>query len=97
MVLRLPSALGGGQERYKPFSAFLISQASPHVREAHPEPPAPTQELAMGFSEWEGICLPMQETGVQSLTWEYPTCCGSTKPLPYNCRACALEPRSRDF
>ena len=37
MVLRLPSpALGGGQERYKPFSAFLISQASLHVREAHP-------------------------------------------------------------
>ena len=35
----------------------------------------------------------MQETLVQSLAWEYPTCCGTAKPMHPNYRACAPEPR----
>ena len=39
------------------------------------------------------ICLPMQETGLQSLVQEDPTIRGATKPVRNKCWACALEPR----
>ena len=35
----------------------------------------------------------MQETRVQSLTWEDPTCCRTAKPVLHNYWAWALEPR----
>ena len=34
--------------------------------------------------QWLGIHLPMQETQVQALVWEDPTCCGATKPVYHN-------------
>ena len=34
----------------------------------------------------------MQETRVQSLIWEDPTCHGATKPVHHNCWTSALEP-----
>ena len=30
------------------------------------------------------ICLPMQESWVQSMVWEDPICHGATKPLGHN-------------
>ena len=66
MVLRLPSpALGGGQEgcKHEAFLSLSHFPGSPHVREAHPGPSAPTHELAMGFSEWEGICCQCRRRG----------------------------------
>ena len=48
-----------------------------------------------GLPQWlnskESTC-PTQETRVPSLVWEYPTCCGATKPMSHNYWACALEP-----
>ena len=42
--------------------------------------------------QWLRICLPMQETKVQSLAWEDATCCRATEPV---CpRVCALQKRS---
>ena len=38
----------------------------------------------------------MQETPVQSLVWEDPTCFRATKPV-HNCWACALEPGSCNY
>ena len=88
----------------KPFSAFLISQAPP-MSERHILGPLspPTQELAMGFSEWEGICLPMQEAGVQSLTWEDPThaaeqlrpCSTTAEPVLQSPGATTSKPTTR--
>ena len=40
---------------------------------------------------------PMQETRVQSLVQEDPTCCGATKPGGHNYWVCALEPRSCNY
>ena len=48
-------------------------------------------------AQWWRIHLPIQETQVQSLIWEHPTCCGTSKPMHHNCRACALEPGSRNY
>ena len=42
--------------------------------------------------EWFRICLPMQETRVQSLVQEDPTCHQATKPVCRNYWACALGP-----
>ena len=43
--------------------------------------------------QWLRICLPMQETQVQSLVQEDPTCCRTTKPECHNHRSLhALEP-----
>ena len=42
---------------------------------------------AMGTSlmvQWLRIHLQMQETQVQSLVWEYPTCFRATKPMNQN-------------
>ena len=44
--------------------------------------------------QWLTICLPMQETRVQSLMWGDSTCQGATKPVCRNYWACALEPRN---
>ena len=30
------------------------------------------------------VRLPMQETRVQSLVWEHPTCCRAAKPVGHN-------------
>ena len=38
------------------------------------------------------ICLPMQQTWVQSLVWEYPTCQGAAKPMHHSYCPWALEP-----
>ena len=43
-------------------------------------------------TQWWGFCLPVQETGVQSLVQEDPTGFGAAKPMCHNCWACALEP-----
>ena len=45
---------------------------------------------------WWRIHLPTQETRVQSLIWEDPTCRGTTRPEHPKYWACALEPRSCD-
>ena len=52
--------------------------------------------MAQGLPWWlkERIRLPMQETWVQSLIWEDPTCHGAIKPMCHNYWACALEPES---
>ena len=47
--------------------------------------------------QWWRICLPMQETWVQSLIQEDPTCCGAMKPMRHNYWACAPEPRSWNY
>ena len=39
----------------------------------------------------------MQETQVQSLVWEDPTCHGATKPVHHNYEASALEPVSHNY
>ena len=43
------------------------------------------------------ICLPMQETQVQSLVWEYLTCHWAMKPVHHNYWTCALEPMNRNY
>ena len=43
------------------------------------------------------VCLPMQGTRVWALIREDPTCCGATKSVHHNYRACALEPGSRNY
>ena len=35
-------------------------------------------------AQWLRIRLPMQETRVQALVWEDPTCHGATKPMRHN-------------
>ena len=35
-------------------------------------------------AQWEGICLPVQETRVWSLTWEDPTCHRASQPVRHN-------------
>ena len=47
--------------------------------------------------QWKRICLLMQETWVQSLIREDPTCCGATKLICHNYWACALEPASHNY
>ena len=47
--------------------------------------------------QWLRIHLPVQGTRVQSLIREDPTCCGATKPVCHNYRACALEPASHNY
>ena len=39
-----------------------------------------------------GVSLPMQETQVQSLVQEDPTCCTVTKPVSHNTEPADLEP-----
>ena len=39
----------------------------------------------------------MQETQVQSLIQEDPTCLGVTEPVSHNYWVCALEPRGRSY
>ena len=39
----------------------------------------------------------MQETRVQALVREDPTCRGATKPVRHNYWACALEPMSHNY
>ena len=47
--------------------------------------------------QWLEIHLPMQKTWVQSLVWEDPTCCRTTKPTHHNYGACALGPGSCNY
>ena len=42
------------------------------------------------------ICLPVQETWVQSLVQEDPTCHRKAKLMCHNYRTCPLEPRDRN-
>ena len=46
-------------------------------------------------AQWLRICLPLQGTWVQSLVWEYHTCCGKSIWLKY--WAHALEPSSHNY
>ena len=39
----------------------------------------------------------MQGTRVRALVQEDPTCCGATKPVRHNYRACALELTSHNY
>ena len=48
-------------------------------------------------AQWLRICLPMRGTWVWALVREDPTCCGATKPVCHNYRACALEPVSHNY
>ena len=48
-------------------------------------------------AQWLSIHLPVQETWIQSLIWEDPTCLGATKPMCHNYWACALEPGSPNY
>ena len=44
----------------------------------------PTYQMELGLPWWlrgKRIRLPVQETRVQSLIQEDPTCCGATKPM----------------
>ena len=43
------------------------------------------------------ICLPVQETQVQSLVWEDSTCCGAAKPEHRSHWTCAREPGSHSY
>ena len=43
-------------------------------------------------AKWEGICLPAQESPVQSLVQEDSRHLWATKPMPHNYLTCALEP-----
>ena len=45
-------------------------------------------------AQWIRICLPMQETRVQSLVWEDPAYQGATKLMCHKFRVCFLEPGS---
>ena len=59
-----------------------------------------TEEPMMGASlvaQWLRIRLPMQETRVQALVWEDPTCRGATKPMHRNYWTCVLEPASHNY
>ena len=42
-------------------------------------------------------CLPTRGTQVRALVQEDPTCCGATRPVCHNYRACALEPTSHTY
>ena len=48
-------------------------------------------------AQWEGICLPIQETQVWSLVREDPTCLAATKLTHHNYWACALEPGNCNY
>ena len=48
-------------------------------------------------AQWLRIRLPMQDTRVQALVWEDPTCHGAMKPVHHNYWACALEPVSHNY
>ena len=48
-------------------------------------------------TQWKIIHLPVQETRVQSLIWEDPTCHGTTMPMHHSYWACALEPGSCNY
>ena len=50
-----------------------------------------------GGSGVKKICLPMQESQVQSLVWEDPKSHGSTNPMGHNYWACAIEPRIHNY
>ena len=47
------------------------------------------------MARWWGVCLPVQETRIWSLTWADPTCCGAAGPVCHY--FWALEPRSLNY
>ena len=48
-------------------------------------------------AQWWRIHLPMQDTWVQSLIWEDPSCCGATNPEHHNYWVCALESETHGY
>ena len=54
-----------------------IDQSYKHVKQKQ-------ADRASLVAQWLRIHLPMQETRVQALVWEDPTCRGATKPLHHN-------------
>ena len=48
-------------------------------------------------AQWLRIHLPLQDTQVQALVQEDPTCRGTTNPVRHNYWACALEPMSHNY
>ena len=48
-------------------------------------------------AQWSRICLPAQETWVQVLIWEAPTCHRTTDSVPHNYWACVLAPVSCNY
>ena len=48
-------------------------------------------------AQWLRIHLPMQETRVQALVREDPTCRRATKPVRHNYWACALQPAGHNY
>ena len=62
--------------------------------------PIPLNIRKIGTSlvaQWLRIRLPVQGTQVRALVGEDPRCCGATKPVCHNYRACALEPVSHNY
>ena len=48
-------------------------------------------------AQWLRVRLPMQGTWVRAPVREDLTCCGATKPVCHNYRACALESASHNY
>ena len=74
----------GGQS-YSETSLNAQDSSLPHPSK---KPPSPRASLV---AQWWRIRLPMQETRVQSLVQEDPTCHGATKSVSHNYWACAIE------
>ena len=47
--------------------------------------------------QWWRVCLPMQETRVQSQVWEDDTCCGASKSMGHKYRARAVVPGGHKY
>ena len=56
-----------------------------------------TESGASLVAQWQRSRLPMQETQVQSLIQEDPTCHRATKPVHHNYWSCALGPWSCNY
>ena len=71
---------------------YLIYGTKRHTDEHLEEPKLETNQMSTNSRTH----LPMQETRIQSLIQEDPTCPGATKPVRHNYWACALEPTSHN-
>ena len=58
-----------------------------YPRVLHPwiQPTRDQSKFGWDFSQWIGICLPIQGTQVRSLGQEDSTCHGAAKPVPTRC------------
>ena len=93
--LPFPSLEESSQPRDRTHLSCTGRQILSHwaIREA---PPTHVSKLSSGLPWWLSgeVCLPVQETWVQSPVWEDLTCHRATKPGCHNHWACVLEPIS---